>query len=101
MMTRTRAKNLKTKARVRRSIPKLDAVAIGHRIRELRKKRGWRQLDLARATGIDAGVIGLLETGKRTATLRYAICLAVMLRRSLEWICFGRPRNAKLWRLGE
>lgn len=39
-------------------------VALGERIRELRKKRGWRQIDLAEETGIHENYVSDLRDGK-------------------------------------
>lgn len=37
----------------------------GEKIRFLRKQRGWRQRDLASATGLSTSTIGHIETGER------------------------------------
>jgi len=77
----------------------LDPVAIGRRIRTLRCKRGWRQLDLANASGVHPGVIGAIEVGLRVPSRDAAIGLAVALRRSIEWILFGMATRGRLWKL--
>jgi transcriptional regulator with XRE-family HTH domain len=45
-------------------------VALGERIRELRKKRGWRQIDLAEQAGVHENYISDLETGQKEVCLR-------------------------------
>ncbi|HEY4380890.1 MAG TPA: helix-turn-helix transcriptional regulator [Acidobacteriaceae bacterium] len=43
---------------------------LGKRIRELRKARGWRQLDLAEQAGINENYVSDLELGRKEACLR-------------------------------
>ena len=45
-------------------------VALGERIRELRKERGWRQIDLAEETGIHENYVSDLEMGRKEVCLR-------------------------------
>ena len=45
-------------------------VALGRRIRELRKARGWRQLDLAEEAGISENYVADLEFGRKAIDLR-------------------------------
>jgi transcriptional regulator with XRE-family HTH domain len=45
-------------------------VALGGRIRELRKARGWRQIDLAEQTGIHENYVSDLELGNKEICLR-------------------------------
>jgi transcriptional regulator with XRE-family HTH domain len=42
----------------------------GERIRELRKNRGWRQLDLAEQAGISENYVSELELGQKEVCLR-------------------------------
>lgn len=42
----------------------------GRRIRELRKERGWRQLDLAEQAGISENYVSDLELGRKEVCLR-------------------------------
>lgn len=42
----------------------LDGAGIGSRVRRLREARGWSTADLAAASGMSKGYVGLLETGK-------------------------------------
>lgn len=45
-------------------------VALGDRIRQLRKERGWRQIDLAEETGIHENYVSDLEMGHKEICLR-------------------------------
>jgi len=45
-------------------------VALGERIRQLRKERGWRQIDLAEEAGIHENYVSDLEQGKKEVCLR-------------------------------
>jgi transcriptional regulator with XRE-family HTH domain len=44
-------------------------VLLGKRIRELRKARGWRQLDLAEQSGINENYVSDLELGNKEICL--------------------------------
>jgi transcriptional regulator with XRE-family HTH domain len=45
-------------------------ILLGARIRELRKARGWRQLDLAEQAGINENYVSDLELGNKEICLR-------------------------------
>ena len=45
-------------------------VRLGRRIRELRKAKGWRQIDLAQHSGVHEVHISDLERGTREAGVR-------------------------------
>lgn len=45
-------------------------IRFGKRIRELRKERGWRQLDLAEQAGISENYVSDLELGRKEVCLR-------------------------------
>jgi transcriptional regulator with XRE-family HTH domain len=51
-------------------------VLLGRRIRELRKARGWRQLDLAEQAGINENYVSDLELGRKEACLKTLSTLA-------------------------
>ena len=44
--------------------------ALGERIRDLRKERGWRQIDLAEQAGISENYVSDLEVGRKEICLR-------------------------------
>ena len=58
--------------------------AIGHRIVELRTKKGWSQADLARESGKDRQAIEKLENGKVNPTLYSLLEIAKALDVSLS-----------------
>jgi transcriptional regulator with XRE-family HTH domain len=45
-------------------------IQLGKRIRQLRKDRGWRQLDLATEAGINENFVSDLELGRKEPCLR-------------------------------
>jgi len=57
---------------------------LGDRIRQLRKKRGWRQIDLAEQSGIHEVHISDLERGAREVGLRHLAALAAAFDMSLS-----------------
>jgi transcriptional regulator with XRE-family HTH domain len=59
-------------------------VQVGERIRQLRKKRGWRQIDLAEQSGIHEVHISDLERGVREVGLRHLAALATAFEVSLS-----------------
>jgi transcriptional regulator with XRE-family HTH domain len=44
-------------------------VALGDRIRKLRKKRGWTQVVMAEKVGIDRSFLADVERGKRNVSI--------------------------------
>jgi transcriptional regulator with XRE-family HTH domain len=54
-------------------------VALGERIRQLRKGRGWRQIDLAEETGIHENYVSDLEMGRKEICLRTLQTIAIAL----------------------
>ena len=57
-------------------MPRDICTSLGKRIRELRKERGWRQIDLAEQAGINENYVSDLETGKKEVCLRTLQVLA-------------------------
>ena len=57
---------------------------LGERIRQLRKKRAWRQIDLAQHSGIHEVHISDLERGVREVGLRHLAALASAFELSLS-----------------
>jgi transcriptional regulator with XRE-family HTH domain len=45
-------------------------VVLGERIRQLRKDRGWRQIDLAEQAGVHENYVSDLELGRKEICLR-------------------------------
>lgn len=46
------------------------SIAFGERVRQLRSRRGWRQIDLAESAGISENYVSDLESGKKEVCLR-------------------------------
>jgi transcriptional regulator with XRE-family HTH domain len=65
-------------------MPSDVCVQLGRRIRDLRKKRGWRQIDLAEQSGIHEVHISDLERGVREVGLRHLAALATAFGLSMS-----------------
>jgi XRE family aerobic/anaerobic benzoate catabolism transcriptional regulator len=65
-------------------MPRDLCIQLGKRIRELRKKRGWRQIDLAEQSGIHEVHISDLERGVREIGLRHLAALSGAFELSLS-----------------
>jgi transcriptional regulator with XRE-family HTH domain len=61
----------------------------GERLRELRKDRGWRQLDLAEQAGISENYVSELELGQKEVCLRTIDVLSRALGVAIEDIVKG------------
>jgi transcriptional regulator with XRE-family HTH domain len=64
-------------------------VRLGVRLRELRKKKGWRQIDLAQHSGVHEVHISDLERGTREVGLRNLLALAGALGVTLSELLRG------------
>jgi transcriptional regulator with XRE-family HTH domain len=64
-------------------------ILLGKRIRELRKKKGWRQIDLAQHSGVHEVHISDLERGAREVGLRNLLALAKALQVSMSGLLKG------------
>lgn len=47
----------------------MDKIKIGKQLKELRRARGWRQLEVAEKVGLSRSAISNIESGKRSLTL--------------------------------
>ena len=45
-------------------------VKLGNRVREMRRERGWTQVELAEMLGIDRSYLSEIESGKKDPSLR-------------------------------
>lgn len=63
--------------------------AVGNRLRELRKAKGWRQIDLAQHSGVHEVHISDLERGTREVGLKTLAALAQALDVKLEAVFKG------------
>ena len=73
-----------------------DARAIGQRIRDTRKARGWTLAGLARVIGCTPGALATWECGCRVPSRDTLVKLSRALRRTMDWITTGRgARSSK------
>lgn len=63
---------------------KIKLKVLGQRIKELRKERGLRQLDLALTVSVSEGYIGSIEQGLRYPSLRVLEKIAKVLKTPLS-----------------
>ena len=64
-------------------------IALGGRIRKLRRAKSWRQIDLAEHSGVHEVHISDLERGTREAGLRTLSKIAVALETTLSEMLKG------------
>ncbi len=68
----------------------LNRVLIGERIHDLRVERGWKALQLARATGIPRSTIAAIETGRMLPDPDRFLVLAAVFCISVDFLMTGR-----------
>jgi transcriptional regulator with XRE-family HTH domain len=81
------------------------AMALGERIREVRKERGWSQAELGEKVGTDSQHISRYENGRITPSVDALVRLAAALDVSTDYLLLdGVPRKVldghNLGRLG-
>ena len=59
-------------------------IRLGDRIRTLRKKRGWTQVEMAEKVGIDRSFLADVERGKRNVSILNVELMAKGLKVSLS-----------------
>jgi transcriptional regulator with XRE-family HTH domain len=59
-------------------------VRLGDRIRKLRRKRGWTQVEMAEKVGIDRSFLADVERGKRNVSILNLDLMAKGLKVSLS-----------------
>jgi transcriptional regulator with XRE-family HTH domain len=64
-------------------------ILLGRRIREFRRLKGWRQIDLAEHSGVHEVHISDLERGTREVGLRTLLALAKALNVKLSELMRG------------
>ena len=69
---------------------RLDRLAIGGRIRALRKQRGFTGSKLASRAGVNGGQLNLIERGKARGSVQTLAWLAVALRTTVDQILYGK-----------
>ncbi len=62
---------------------------LGRRIKVLRKKRNWTQVDMAEHTGLNRSHISEVETGKRAITIVTLQTIAVTLETTMSRLLKG------------
>jgi transcriptional regulator with XRE-family HTH domain len=65
-------------------MPKDLLIRLGNRIRRLRKKRGWTQVEMAEQVGIDRSFLADVERGKRNVSILNVDLIAKGLKISLS-----------------
>lgn len=78
-------------------LPVIDYVAIGKRIRKVRKHRHLTQVELGKAIGKSSSFLGHIERGTRKASIETVIHIAVVLDASLDEILVGVSKQPALW----
>lgn len=64
-------------------------VLLGNRIRTLRRKNGWTQVEMADMLGVDRSYLSEIETGKKDPSLRVLKTIADGFRMSLSQFLSG------------
>lgn len=64
-------------------------IALGRRIRTLRRKREWRQIDLAAQAGINENYVSDLELGRKEVCLNTVQALAAAFGMTISELMKG------------
>jgi transcriptional regulator with XRE-family HTH domain len=70
-----------------------ERIAVGHRLRMLRERRGWERLQLAEMLGVHSGSIARWETGGAVPHAYTMERIAELCEASSEWIRTGRGES--------
>jgi transcriptional regulator with XRE-family HTH domain len=62
---------------------------LGHRIRTLRKRQGWTQVEMAEKLGLDRSFLADVERGKRNISVRNLYIVARGFKKSLSQLLSG------------
>ena len=62
---------------------------LGHRIRTLRIRRGWTQVEMAEKVGLDRSFLADVERGKRNISFRNLYFVAKGFRKTLSQFLSG------------
>ena len=79
----------------------LDGVVIGQRIREVRKSKGIKSVDLAAQLNLSADQYCRIESGKSTCSLKNLYLISQYLQVSTDYILFGRKKYDTLLKIVE
>lgn len=69
----------------------LDYSAIGDRVRQTRKEKGWSQGLLARKCGISTSFMGHIERGSRIMSLETFVTICDVLQADADELLWGVP----------
>lgn len=64
-------------------------VRLGNRVRALRRKLGWTQVEMAEMLGVDRSYLSEIETGKKDPSLRVLKTIADGFKLSLSQLLRG------------
>ena len=62
---------------------------LGHRIRKLRQKHGWTQVEMAERLGLDRSFLADVERGKRNISVRNLYIVARGFKKTLSQLLSG------------
>ncbi len=62
---------------------------LGHRIRTLRKRQGWTQVEMAERLGLDRSFLADVERGKRNISVRNLYIVARGFKKTLSQLLSG------------
>ncbi len=77
-------------------LPKLDAKAIGQRLRVLRMRRNWYQVQVADMAGVDNTVITKIESGERLPSRDVMLALSTIFKVRLDYVLLGLGSRKKV-----
>lgn len=64
-------------------------VRLGNRVRNLRRQRGWTQVEMAEMLGVDRSYLSEIENGKKDPSLRVLKTIAEGFKLSLPQLLRG------------
>jgi len=73
----------------------------GNRIRQLRKKNGYTQEQLAVKLNMDRSVLSRIEAGKYACSIEFLAQVSTLFGASLDFIVFGKSQDENAERLKE
>jgi transcriptional regulator with XRE-family HTH domain len=62
---------------------------LGYRIRKLREKHGWTQVEMAERVGLDRSFLADVERGRRNISVRNLYIIAKGFKRTLAQLLSG------------
>lgn len=74
----------------------LSLIALGERIRETRKRKGWTQEELAEHAAIDRSYLGGVERGERNVTFTMLVAITSALETDVSELTRGLGRGGSM-----